>query len=166
MSSSRTTDLRRNMSRKLSRVYQRQTPVHSEDPGDVSIDSGAGPSNSYAEQPLEEEVPTSPTTEFPDSYGAFLPGYFEDPREDPNAHHAWPVEVPSHQPEVDYTAPPPEESYEPSLNDGPRYQINSVDSGSSIMDRWRSANADLESGKPSSVQPQIMNWLISLCCRR
>lgn len=143
MSCSRRTDLRRNLSRKISRVYRPPPQEILEHAGDVPIDSNAGPSNSYAEQPLEEEVPTSPTTEFPDHYGAFLPGYFEDPREDPNASHAWPVPlVPPHEPEADYTAPPPEETYEPSLHDDSHY--HSVDSGSSIIHRWQSANAALE----------------------
>jgi hypothetical protein len=35
--------------------------------------------------PEEEEVPTDQNTEFPDHYGAYLPTYYPDVEEDPNA---------------------------------------------------------------------------------
>jgi len=97
----------------------------------------------------EEEAPTSPSTEFPDPFAAFLPGYYRSVDEDPNAEVS--LDFTPQDPErvVDYTEPPsepPPEDYEgsiaasdvTSIPESYRYH-QSVDSGASIMERWTSA---------------------------
>ena len=45
--------------------------------------------------PEEEEVPTDQNTEFPDHYGAYLPTYYPDVEEDPNASQVLEVAPPA-----------------------------------------------------------------------
>lgn len=136
------------MSRKISRVYPRSTSQYSSNPTvDLPGDNVGGPSGS--EQPFEGEVvPTSPSTEFPDSFNAFLPGYVRNPDEDPNASAS--LEVAPHVPEdvldiiQNYTGPPPG-TYEESIasdstsNQARFVTVDSPTSGTSIAERWDAA---------------------------
>src|SRR5260221_10400123 len=45
--------------------------------------------------PEEDEVPTDMNTEFPDHYGAYLPTYYPDVEEDPNASQVLEIAPPS-----------------------------------------------------------------------
>jgi hypothetical protein len=90
-----------------------------------------------------DEIPTSPSTEFPDHFNAFLPGYYQSVHEDPNASvslaFASGVDVGT----ADYTSPPPLEEYEESIatSDDPslRLRYQSVDSNASLTERWNTA---------------------------
>ncbi|KAF8972796.1 Dbl homology domain-containing protein [Flammula alnicola] len=102
------------MSRKLSRDYSQ--PSHfANSSNNTADDNGAGGSGNQQQQNPEEEVPTSPSTEFPDPFSAFLPGYIEKAHEDPNAPQV------DDNADDDYTAPPPE-SYEESVISDERYR--------------------------------------------
>jgi hypothetical protein len=143
----------------------------------VPDDNGAGPSGSQAPQwNAEDEVPTSPSTEFPDQYGgAFLPGYIEKAHDDPNASASIafspPVEfVPAlpfsqrdfnppvlpENDEDDYTAPPPDETYEESVVDSRYHSTQSGASMISLLERWNPN----EGGTMLSMS----KWLTALDC--
>lgn len=90
-----------------------------------------------------DEVPTSPSTEFPDHFGAFLPGYYQSVHEDPNASASLAYSSGVDVGMTDYTSPPPLEEYEESIaaSDDPslRLRYESVASNSSITERWNAA---------------------------
>lgn len=90
-----------------------------------------------------DEVPTSPSTEFPDHFGAFLPGYYQSVHEDPNASASLAFASGVNVGTADYTSPPPLEEYEESIaaSDDPslRLRYQSVDSNASITERWNAA---------------------------
>lgn len=148
----------------------------------VADDNGAGPSGHAPQWNTEEEVPTSPSTEFPDQYGgAFLPGYIEKAHDDPNASASIafspPVEFTSALPFSqrdftppvlpdddgdDYTAPPPDETYEESIVDS-RYP--STHSGASVasLERWNStSSAERWNPKEGGTMLSMSKWLTAL----
>jgi hypothetical protein len=95
-----------------------------------------------------DEIPTSPSTEFPDHFGAFLPGYYQSVHEDPNASASLAFASGVDLGMTDYTSPPPLEEYEESIaaSDDPslrlRYQSvasNASISNASITERWNAA---------------------------
>ena len=90
-----------------------------------------------------DEIPTSPSTEFPDHFGAFLPGYYQSVYEDPNASASLAFASGVDVGMTDYTSPPPLEEYEESIaaSDDPslRLRYQSVASNDSITERWNTA---------------------------
>ena len=92
-----------------------------------------------------DEIPTSPSTEFPDHFNAFLPGYYRSVHEDPNASAslAFASGVGLGVGMADYTSPPPLEEYEESIatseDTSLRLRYQSVDSNASITERWNAA---------------------------
>lgn len=129
----------RSVSRKLSRDYSLPGSRYSAQSQGSTDANGAGPSGVEPIQwDAEGEVPTLQGSEYPDQFDApFLPGYIEKVHDDPNASRSLGLGVPIEE-EEDYTAPPPPESYEPSIADS-RYR--SVDSGASLMQRWNSRSS-------------------------
>lgn len=128
---SQSTRPRRSLSRKISRRYTPSTARYSSQSQTPTDANGAGPSGvEIIEWDPEDEVPTSPTTEYPDQFGGpFLPGYIEKAHDDPNASVSLGL---GGGEDDDYTAPPPEDTYEESIADS-RY--TSMDSR--IMHEWR-----------------------------
>ncbi|KAF8159386.1 CNH domain-containing protein [Crassisporium funariophilum] len=143
-SSSSSTNLSRSVSRKISRRYSRHRPQFvSQDSAEVIDESSAGPSGTNEpEWDPSDEVPTSPSTEFPDSFGAYLPGYYNSVHDDPNASASLGYGPPADGVVRDYTEPPPPELYEESVaSERPpqliRYQ--STASNSSRAQYWGSS---------------------------
>ncbi|KAF8902379.1 hypothetical protein CPB84DRAFT_1729039, partial [Gymnopilus junonius] len=128
------------MSRKISRVYPRSTSHYSNPSVDSPSVNIAGPSGS--EQPYEGEVvPTSPSTEFPDSFNSFLPSYVRNPDEDPNASASLEIAPPAPE---DYTGPPLDTYEESMASDSTSNQarflpLDTPTSGASIAERWDAA---------------------------
>ena len=106
--------------------------------------NGAGPSG-IQQVDQADEIPTSPSTEFPDHFNAFLPGYYRSVHEDPNASAslAFASGVGVGVGMADYTSPPPLEEYEESMatseDTSLRLRYQSVDSNASITERWNVA---------------------------
>ncbi|KAJ3510704.1 hypothetical protein NLJ89_g4518 [Agrocybe chaxingu] len=118
----------RPLSRKLSRNYSQSNLPQVVAPETMDED-GAGPSSTEN----EAEVPTSPTTEYPD-HGAFLPSYYQSAHEDPNASASLEFAPPVGG---DYTELPPPQTYEESvISDGTsiHQRYHGVESG----ERWNS----------------------------
>jgi hypothetical protein len=90
-----------------------------------------------------DEIPTSPSTEFPDHSNAFLPGYYRSVHEDPNASASLAFAPDVDVGVADYMSPPPLEEYEESVaaSDDPsvRFRVPSVDSTASVAERWNAA---------------------------
>ncbi|KIM44432.1 hypothetical protein M413DRAFT_442414 [Hebeloma cylindrosporum] len=133
-------NLRRDSSRKISRYFPASSSIDTSNAPPLPTDAdGAGPSG-IQQVDEADEVPTSPSTEFPDHFNAFLPGYYQSVHEDPNASTSLGF---ASGVDTDYTSPPPLDDYEESIaaSDDPslRLRYQSMDSNASITERWNAA---------------------------
>lgn len=108
------------LSRKISRNFITPPRTDIQPISETTGENGAGPSESNQAQWTEEanQVPTSPSTEYPDQFeGLPLPSYYHNAETDPIAlvslEHGPPINGAS-----DYTEPPPPElSDEPAMDE-------------------------------------------------
>lgn len=140
--------LRRDPSRKISRHFPSRTSIEASNAPPLPTEPNGASSSGIEQVDEADEIPTSPSTEFPDHFNAFLPGYYQSVHEDPNASTSLGFASGVPVGTADYTSPPPLEEYEESIaaSDDPslRGRYQSVASTSSITERWNAA-ADVSS---------------------